>query len=179
MAWDIPLVVWGQLSWLCPFPAPCASSSSLQAGQHQEQRSPWSHTSVAQQQLKHWCVVAVFITNPKHGSVPGAREKINFAATGTRRGLHVQRQHPHFTLPPACPGCDRALREEQGSPEGSIRSPGNPRGSGFLLPICTTWAAPGKGPLVCPRRAGLGSRSDFCACFFFLTHLCCQSPAPV
>lgn len=38
--WNIPLVSWGELSWLCPLPALCAPPASLLARKYKKLKSP-------------------------------------------------------------------------------------------------------------------------------------------
>lgn len=54
MVWNISLVVWGQLPWLCPFPS-CPAPAYLLKGQSGKQRWPWHCASTAQLLLKPWC----------------------------------------------------------------------------------------------------------------------------
>ena len=78
MAWHIPFVSWGQLSWLRPLPASCAPPACSLAGQCEEQKRPWCCVRAAQQKLKHpWVVSTVFGTNPKHSNMQATMEKIN------------------------------------------------------------------------------------------------------
>jgi len=49
MVWGTPLVSWGQLSWLCPLPTPCASSAHSLVGWCERQKRPWLCVSTAQQ----------------------------------------------------------------------------------------------------------------------------------
>jgi len=49
MVWKITLVSWGQLSWLCPLPAPCAPPAHSLVGRWEEQNKPGLCVSTAQQ----------------------------------------------------------------------------------------------------------------------------------
>ena len=58
MVWNTPLASLGQLSWVCPLPAPAASLACSLAGQSEKLRSPWLGVSTALQQLKHQHVIS-------------------------------------------------------------------------------------------------------------------------
>lgn len=60
-----------QLTWLCPFPTPCAS-------QLKKLKCPWLSVNNAWQHLKHCCVInIIFLLNPKHIIVLTTMMKIN------------------------------------------------------------------------------------------------------
>ena len=61
MVWNTPLATLGQLSWVCPLPAPAAPLAYLLAGQSEKLKSPWLGVSTALQQLKHQCVINVIL----------------------------------------------------------------------------------------------------------------------
>ena len=78
MVWTIPLVSWGQMSWLCLLPTSCAPPARLLAGQYEEQTRPGLCVSIAQQYLKHPCIInTVHSTNLKHSSILATMKKIN------------------------------------------------------------------------------------------------------
>lgn len=78
MVLDIPLVSWGQLSWLSPSGSLCPASPSL-AGLYEKQRSPWLSASTTLQQLKHKRVFStIFITNPKYSTIWTTMKKIKY-----------------------------------------------------------------------------------------------------
>ena len=84
VVWDIPLVTLGQLSSLCPLPAPGAPPAPLLSELHEKQNSPWLCASTVLQ-LKHRCVITtVFTPNPKHSTIPATRRKINSILAETR-----------------------------------------------------------------------------------------------
>ena len=87
MVRNIPLVSLGQLPWLYPFPASCASPASLLAGQYEKLKSPWLRVSTAQEELKHQHVInIILIPSPKHSTISSTRKKINSIPAETRRG---------------------------------------------------------------------------------------------
>jgi len=47
--WNIPLVSWGQLSWLRPLPTPCAPPAYSLVGEGEEQKRPRHCASTGQQ----------------------------------------------------------------------------------------------------------------------------------
>jgi len=58
---------------------------SLLAGQHEKLQSPQLQVRTALQQLKHQCVITVIlILNPKHSTIPSAKNKINSFLAETR-----------------------------------------------------------------------------------------------
>ena len=57
MVWNTPLASLGQLSWVCPLPAPAAPLACPLAGQSEKLKSPWLSVSTALQQLKHQHVI--------------------------------------------------------------------------------------------------------------------------
>jgi len=85
MVWNTPLASLGQLSWVCPLPAPAAPLACSLAGQSEKLKSPWLGVSTALQQLKHQHVINILlILNPKHSTTPPTRRKINSILAETR-----------------------------------------------------------------------------------------------
>jgi len=86
MAWNTPLANLGQLSWVCPLPAPAAPLACPLAGQSEKLKSPWLGVSTALQQLKHQRVInTLLILNPKHSTLPATmRREINSILAETR-----------------------------------------------------------------------------------------------
>lgn len=83
--WAISLASWGQLSWLCPFPAPCSSPAPCWQGSGSCWQNPWLFMSAAQQQLKHQCaIIIILIENPKHSVIQASANKINSVPSKTR-----------------------------------------------------------------------------------------------
>lgn len=52
MAWGIPWVSWGLLSWLCALPGPRVPPAPLLAGQWEEQKRPRHCASTAEHQVE-------------------------------------------------------------------------------------------------------------------------------
>lgn len=78
MVWNISLVSGGQLSPLCPLPAPWPPPAYSLWGAEQEQRRPWRCTSTAQEQLKHCCVINTgLVADLQHSTVRAAVKKMN------------------------------------------------------------------------------------------------------
>ena len=72
MVWNSPLASLGQLSWLCPLPASCASGRAWNA------KKSLASINITQQQLKHQCVINIILMlNPKHSTIPATKKKIN------------------------------------------------------------------------------------------------------
>lgn len=64
MDWDIPSVIWDQLSWLRPLPASCPSPAW--SGMGQFGKGPWCCIIIAQHYLKTWvCRQRCCVTNLK------------------------------------------------------------------------------------------------------------------
>ena len=80
-------VMWYRISlWPVGVSCPCCVPSQLLvkpqpyplAGQREKQRRPWRCVSIAQQQQKYPCVInTVFVTSPKHNTIPAAMKKMN------------------------------------------------------------------------------------------------------
>lgn len=68
MVWNIPLVRWGHLSWLCLLPTSCVLSASF---------ALWKHCSTITK--TSLCYQPVSSRNPKHSPIPATRKKINSA----------------------------------------------------------------------------------------------------
>lgn len=69
MVWNVPLVRWNQLSWLCPIPRSCplASLFALGWGEGKERKQVCKHCSAA---AKGWCVInTVLTTNVNHSTI--------------------------------------------------------------------------------------------------------------
>lgn len=78
-------VCWGQLSWLCPFPAPCSSPAPYWQGSRRSWQSPWLCVSTDQQQMKHQCaIIIILIKNPKPSIRQASTNKINSVPSKTR-----------------------------------------------------------------------------------------------
>lgn len=73
--WDISMSSLGQLSRLCPLPAPRALSSAL-IGQHKKLKCPRVCIKIAQQQLKMMCYKLLFITDPKQSTYEIPQRKL-------------------------------------------------------------------------------------------------------
>ena len=85
MGWNTPLASLGQLSWLCPLPAPAAPPACPLAVQSEKLESPGLSVSTALQQLKQQWVRNIILTlNPKHNSLRATRRKINSILAETR-----------------------------------------------------------------------------------------------
>lgn len=61
MVWNIHLASLGQLSWVCPLPAPAAPPACSLAGQSEKPKSPWPGVNTALQQLKHQHVISALL----------------------------------------------------------------------------------------------------------------------
>lgn len=73
MAWNIPLIRWGQLSPLSPLSASCPSPVYLLGGGVRKRESVEPVPALPQQHSKHWCVISlVFVTNPNHSTIQAA-----------------------------------------------------------------------------------------------------------
>ena len=78
MAWDMPLLSWGLLCWLCPLPASCAPPAPWPVGWGEKQKRHWLCVSTAQQWLKYpWIINTVFSTYPKHSPILATMKKTN------------------------------------------------------------------------------------------------------
>jgi len=74
MVWNVPVVSWGQLCWLCPLPVSCAPPVYLLEGQCEKQA---------------FTIYTVFSTNPKHRPILATMKKINYP---------IQNQHIHIII---------------------------------------------------------------------------------
>ncbi|XP_071888431.1 uncharacterized protein [Anas platyrhynchos] len=93
MGWNSPLATLGQLSCVCPLPAPAAPPACPLAGQSAKLQSPWLSVSTALRQLKHQRVINIILSlNAKHSTTPARRRKINSILAETRTLL----QKPAF-----------------------------------------------------------------------------------
>ena len=67
VVWHIPLANVGQLSWLCPLPAPCAPLAHHCQGNARS----WKLLDLIRTKPKHWCVInIILILNPEHRTIP-------------------------------------------------------------------------------------------------------------
>lgn len=82
MLWHI-LLVWGQLSWLCPHTASCVPPAFSLAG-HKELKSSQLSIKTEQQQLKHQRVINTILALNLNSTTPAIREKINSIPAATR-----------------------------------------------------------------------------------------------
>jgi len=79
MVWDLPLVILGQLPWLCPRSSFCTPSSPV-AGQSNRLKSFWVCVSTALQQPKYqYAITTLSIKNPKYSTTWAFTKKINSA----------------------------------------------------------------------------------------------------
>jgi len=90
MVWNIPLVSWGQLSRLCPFPTTCAPSAHLLVGWGEKQKRLWllsnnSYISVLSTFFLYWIQnTALYqllgqkltVSQPKPGQAPKSNSNI-------------------------------------------------------------------------------------------------------
>lgn len=84
IVWDIPLVSWGQLSWLWPLPASCPPTAfSMGMGRVGERGDHNAVQALLSNTQKHWCVkCTVLVTDPKQSTAQAAM-KITPASTHT------------------------------------------------------------------------------------------------
>ena len=89
VVWNTPLASLGQLSWVCPLPAPAAPPACSLAGQSEKPKSPWPGVNTALQQLKHQHVIsALLILIQNIAPYQLLWGNINSVLTGTRTDIH-------------------------------------------------------------------------------------------